>query len=75
VPLPFFYVQGGRGYKESKRVGYNMITIWIMSLLTYFTHISIHIAIYVWWNMLRSYRVFWKMGRVLVGPGHPSRCG
>jgi hypothetical protein len=49
VPLgclyPFFYIQGGRGYKEGNRVSYNMIPIRTLSLLPYFTYIFIDISI------------------------------
>jgi hypothetical protein len=43
---PSFYIQGGRGYKEGNRVGYNMIPIRTLSLLTYYTYISIDIIVY-----------------------------
>jgi hypothetical protein len=42
---PFIF--SGRGYKEGNRVGYNMISIMILSLLVYFTYIYIDIIIYV----------------------------
>jgi hypothetical protein len=44
---PSFYIQGGLGYKEGNRVGYNMILIKILSLLVYFTYVFIDIIIYV----------------------------
>jgi hypothetical protein len=44
---PSFYIQGGRGYREGKRVDYNMIPIRTLSLLVYFTYIYIDIIIYV----------------------------
>jgi hypothetical protein len=53
-----FYIQG-RGYKEGNRIGYNMILIRTLSLLTYFTYIFIDIVIYAlgstswssgWWT-------------------------
>jgi hypothetical protein len=71
-----FYIQGGRGYKEGNRFGYNMIPIRTLSPLAYFTHVSIDIAIYVLGNMLVPSRVFWKMDQALVDPSlaHPSRC-
>jgi hypothetical protein len=42
------YPRGGgvEGYKECSRVGYNMIPIRTLSLLAYFTYISIDIIIY-----------------------------
>jgi hypothetical protein len=43
---PSFYIQGKRGYKEGNWVGYNVITIKTISLLDYFTYISIDIIIY-----------------------------
>jgi hypothetical protein len=51
---PSFYIQGGRGYKEGNRVGYDMIPIRTLSLLANFTYISIDIIIYAlgstsWW--------------------------
>jgi hypothetical protein len=60
LPLPLFFIQGGRGYKEGNRVGYNMIPIRTLSLLAYFTHIYIYIYNYlllgehvmVLWNLL-----------------------
>jgi hypothetical protein len=59
VPLPLHLYPKGRGYKEDNRVGYNMISIRTLSLLTYFTYISIYIPIYakgehvmVLWNLL-----------------------
>jgi hypothetical protein len=45
---PPFISKGGGGlsYKEGNRIGYNMIPIRILSLLTYFTYIFIDIIIY-----------------------------
>jgi hypothetical protein len=43
---PSFYIQRGRGYKEGNRVGYNMIPIRTLSLLAYYTYISIDIIVY-----------------------------
>jgi quinol-cytochrome oxidoreductase complex cytochrome b subunit len=43
---PFISGGGGWGYKECNRVGYNMILIRTLSLLAYFTYISIGITIY-----------------------------
>jgi hypothetical protein len=37
---PSFPIQRGRGYKESNRVGYNVIPIRTLSLLSYFTDIA-----------------------------------
>jgi hypothetical protein len=36
--LSFHIKGGGRGYKEGNRVGYNMISIKTLSLLSYFTY-------------------------------------
>jgi hypothetical protein len=41
---PFIFKE--HGYKEGNRVGYNMISIRILSLLNYFTYIFIDIIIY-----------------------------
>jgi hypothetical protein len=46
VPLPLLLYARGRGYKEDIRVGYNMIPIKIISLLSYFTYIFIDTIIY-----------------------------
>jgi hypothetical protein len=43
---PLLLYSWGRGYKEGSRVGYNMISIRILSLLAYFTYIFIDIMIY-----------------------------
>jgi hypothetical protein len=58
VPPPSFYIQGGRGYKEGNRVGYNMIPIRTLSLLAYFTYISIDIVIYALGNTSWSSGIF-----------------
>jgi hypothetical protein len=55
---PFFYIQGGRGYKEDNRVGYNMIPIRTLSLHVYFTYIFIDIAIYAMGSTLWSSGIF-----------------
>jgi hypothetical protein len=54
---PSFYIQGGRGYKEGNRVSYNMIPIRTLSLLSYFTYISIDIITYALGN------TSWSSGR------------
>jgi hypothetical protein len=46
VPLPLLLYPRGRGYKEGNRVGYNIISIRTLSLLTYFVNIFIDIRIY-----------------------------
>jgi hypothetical protein len=46
VPLPLLLYARGCGYKEDIRVGYNMIPIKIISLLSYFTYIFIDTIIY-----------------------------
>jgi hypothetical protein len=43
-----FYIQGGRGYKEGNWVCYNVIPIRTLSLLDYFTYISIDIVSIHW---------------------------
>jgi hypothetical protein len=58
VPLPLLLYQGGGGYKEGNRVGYNMIPIRTLSLLVYFTYIFIDIIIYALWSMAWSFRIF-----------------
>jgi hypothetical protein len=40
------FISKGQGYKEGNQVGYSMIPIRSLSLLAYFTYISIDIAIY-----------------------------
>jgi hypothetical protein len=46
VSLPLLLYPRGRGYKKGNRVSYNMILIITLSLLTYFTYISIDIVLY-----------------------------
>jgi hypothetical protein len=65
---PSFYIQGGRGYKEGNRVGYNMIPIRILSLLAYFTYIFMDIIIYALGNTSWSSGIFWMVGRVITDP-------
>jgi hypothetical protein len=64
---PSFYIQGGRGYKEDKQVGYNMIPIRTLSLLAYCTYIFIDIIIYAL-GSIRLSRIFWMVGRVIADP-------
>jgi hypothetical protein len=52
VSLPLLLYPRGRGYKEGNRVSYDMIPIRTLSLLAYFTYISIDIIIYALENML-----------------------
>jgi hypothetical protein len=54
--------------KEGKWVGYNMISIRTLSLLAYFTYISIDIIIYALVSMSWSSRIFWMVGRIIVDP-------
>jgi hypothetical protein len=68
VPLPSFYIQGGRSYKEGNRGGYNMIPIRTLSLLAYFTNIFIDIIIYTLGSTPWSSRIFWMVDRVIVDP-------
>jgi hypothetical protein len=51
VPLPLLLYPRGRGYKKGNRVSYNMILIITLSLLTYFTYISIDIVLYALGSM------------------------
>jgi hypothetical protein len=46
VSLPLLLYPRGRGYKKGNRVSYNMILIITLSLLIYFTYISIDIVLY-----------------------------
>jgi hypothetical protein len=55
---PSFGIQGGGGYKEGNRVGYNMIIIRTLSLLVYFTYIFIDIIIYALGSTPLSSRIF-----------------
>jgi hypothetical protein len=73
---PSFYFQRGRGYKEGKRVGYNIISIKTLYLLVYFTYILIHIIIYALGSTPWSSRIFWMVGRVIIDPslGLPTTC-
>jgi hypothetical protein len=47
---------------EGNRVGYNMIPIRILSLLDYFTYISIDIIIYDSVSTSWSSGIFWMVG-------------
>jgi hypothetical protein len=69
---PSFYIQGGRGYKKGNQVGYNMISIRILSLLAYFTDIAIYSVGSTPW----SSRIFWMMDQLISDPSliHPSPC-
>jgi hypothetical protein len=57
VSIPPFIFRR-RGYKEGNRVGYNMVLIWTLFLLVYFTYIFIDIIIYVLRSMSWSSRFF-----------------
>jgi hypothetical protein len=79
LPLPLFFIQGGRGYKEGNRVGYNMIPIRTLSLLAYFTHIYIYIYIIIYFLGSTSWSsgIFWMVSQVIADPslGLSSLCG
>jgi hypothetical protein len=74
---PPFISKRGWGYKEGNWVGYNMILIRTLSLLTYFTYIFIDIIIYVLGSTLWSSEIFWIVGRIIANPSSdlPSPCG
>jgi hypothetical protein len=59
---PPFISKGGRGYKESNRVAYNIVSIRTLSLLAYFTYIFIDIIIYALRSTPCSSRIFWMVG-------------
>jgi hypothetical protein len=77
VPLLLLLYPRGRDYKEGNRVGYNMILIRTLSLLVYFTDISIDIIIYVLGSTAWFSGIFWMIGRVIADPslGLPSPYG
>jgi hypothetical protein len=77
VPLPLFSYPRGQGYKEGIRIGYNMISIRTLSLVTYFTYIFIDIIIYALGSKPWSSRIFQMVGRVVADPsfGLLSPCG
>jgi hypothetical protein len=54
-----------------------MIPIKTLSLLAYFTYISIDIALYASESTAWSFGIFCMMGQVISDPslGHPSPCG
>jgi hypothetical protein len=68
VALPLLLYPRGQDYKEGNRVGYNMIPIMTLSLLAYFTYISIDIIIYALGSMSWSSGIFWLVGRVIADP-------
>jgi hypothetical protein len=74
---PPFISNGGRGYKEGNRVGYNMISIMTLSLFAYFTYIFIDIIIYALGSTAWSSEIFWIVSRVVADPflGLPSLWG
>jgi hypothetical protein len=55
---PSFYIKGARGYKEGNRVNYNMILIRTLSLLVYFTYISMDTIIYAFGSTSWSSGIF-----------------
>jgi hypothetical protein len=61
VPLPHLLYQKGRDYKEDNQVGYNIILIKTLSLLTYFRYIYIDIIIYVLESKSWSSEIFWMV--------------
>jgi hypothetical protein len=71
---PAFYIQGGLGYKDGYRVGYNMIPFRTPSLLAYFRCIFIDIIFYALRSMSWSSGIFNMVGRVIADPslGLPS---
>jgi hypothetical protein len=73
---PSFYTQGGQGYNEDNRVGYDMISIMTLSLLVYFIYISMDIIIYTFRSTSWSSEIFWMVGRVVTNPSFdlPSPC-
>jgi hypothetical protein len=75
VPLPLLLYPRGRDYKKGNRVGYNIIPIRTLSLLTYFTYIFIDI--YVLESVPWSSRIFQMVGRIITDPflDLPSLCG
>jgi hypothetical protein len=77
VPLPLLSYVRGRGYKEGNRIGYNMILIRTLSLLSYFTYIFIDTIIYTFGSTPWSSGIFWMVGRVIADPslGLLSLCG
>jgi hypothetical protein len=77
VPLPHLLYPRGRDYKEGNRVSYNMILIRTLSLLVYFTDISIDIIIYVLGSTAWFSEIFWMVGRVIadLSLGFPSPYG
>jgi hypothetical protein len=65
---PSVYIQWRRGYKKGNRVGYNMILIRTLSLLAYFTYISIDIIIYALESTSWSSEIFWMVGWPIADP-------
>jgi hypothetical protein len=76
VPLPLLLYPRGRGYKEGNRVGYNMIPIRTLSLLTYFIYTFVDIIIYSLGSTPWSSEIFWMVGQVIADPSFhlPSLC-
>jgi hypothetical protein len=66
MPLPLLLYQRGRDYKEGNRVIYNMISNRTLSLLAYFTYISVDIIIYALGSTSWSSRIFCMVGRVIT---------
>jgi hypothetical protein len=55
---PSFYIQWGEVIRKVNRVGYNMIPIKTLSLLTFYTYILIDIIIYTLGSMPWSSEIF-----------------
>jgi hypothetical protein len=68
VPLPLLLYPRGRGYREGSRVGYQMIPNKTISLLAYFSYISIDIIIYALKSTSWFSRFLWMVGRVVTDP-------
>jgi hypothetical protein len=76
MPLPLLLYPRGWVYKEGNQVGYNMISNKTLSLLIYFTYISIDIIIYSLWSTSWSSKISWMVGWVVTNHslGLPSPC-
>jgi hypothetical protein len=62
------FISKGRCYKEGNRVGYDIFPIMTLSLLAYFTYISIDIIIYALGSTSWPFGIFWMVGRVVADP-------
>jgi hypothetical protein len=68
VPVLLLLYPRGKGYKEGNQVSYDMIPIRTLSLLAYFTYISIDIIIYALGSTSWFSGIFWMVGRVVADP-------